>query len=91
MQACPAFLLVDHLRRVRTAHQHLYEDAGILHGNINNNTIIMLKRPDGSVEGALVDFDLPLSVAAQRKKYNPDPAVPPSGRSRDYYWRGPGV
>ena len=91
MQACPAFLLVDHLRRVRTAHQHLYEDAGILHGNINNNTIIMLKRPDGSVEGALVDFDLPLSVAAQRKKYNPDPAVPPSARSRDYYWRGPGV
>ena len=62
------------------AHQRLYEDAGILHGDINNNTIIILDHPDDSFHGALVDFDYPVSVAARRKLANPDPAMPPPRR-----------
>ncbi|KAI0351814.1 hypothetical protein OH77DRAFT_1366657, partial [Trametes cingulata] len=55
------------------AHRHLYEDAGILHGDINPNTIVILEfddaMPGASTDdargraraiGALVDYDGPL-------------------------------
>ncbi|KAI0684682.1 hypothetical protein C8T65DRAFT_836365, partial [Cerioporus squamosus] len=64
------------------AHQHLYERAGVLHGDINPNTILILDWPrprrcpsphgegasegEGFTEGALVDFDVPYSAAAWR-------------------------
>ena len=36
---------------------------------------------DGArTDGALVDFDYPVSVAARRKLVNPDPAMPPPRR-----------
>ncbi|PIL26728.1 hypothetical protein GSI_11207 [Ganoderma sinense ZZ0214-1] len=59
------------------AHKKLYEDAGILHGDINPNTIVMLETEDGHVEGGLIDYDMPLCRAAMRKLANPDPVVPP--------------
>ncbi|KAM5537538.1 hypothetical protein V8D89_008865 [Ganoderma adspersum] len=67
------------------AHQRLYEDVGILHGDINPNTIVMLETEDGKVEGALIDYDVPLCRAAMRKLANPDPVVPPPARPRDHY------
>ncbi|EIW51915.1 uncharacterized protein TRAVEDRAFT_24668 [Trametes versicolor FP-101664 SS1] len=46
-----------------TAHKHLYEDAGILHGDINPNTIAIFAFPDGGGArsvGGLIDCDEPL-------------------------------
>ncbi|KAL1948018.1 hypothetical protein VTO73DRAFT_12093 [Trametes versicolor] len=46
-----------------TAHKHLYEDAGILHGDINPNTIAIFAFPDGGggrSVGGLIDCDEPL-------------------------------
>ena len=62
----------------RTAHKRLYEDAGVLHGDVNMHTIVILDHPDGSTEGALVHFDHPVSVAGCRKLTDPDPTVPAS-------------
>ena len=74
-----------HFFETTAAHQRLYEDAGYLHGDINNNTIVILKHPDGKTEGALIDYDLPINVASQRKKYNPDKPTP--ARQRPHYYR----
>ncbi|TFK87273.1 hypothetical protein K466DRAFT_663145 [Polyporus arcularius HHB13444] len=74
-----------------TAHKSLYELGGVLHGDINNNTIIILDSPGGDTRGALVDFDLPYSMPAIRKIGDPDPVGPPPQRNRPYYWRAPGV
>ncbi|RPD60457.1 hypothetical protein L226DRAFT_612036 [Lentinus tigrinus ALCF2SS1-7] len=70
------------------AHKSLYEVGGVLHGDINNNTIIILQSSDGESNGALVDFDLPYSMPAVRKLGDPHP---PIQRNRPYYWRAPGV
>ncbi|OJT09308.1 hypothetical protein TRAPUB_14247 [Trametes pubescens] len=46
-----------------TAHKHLYEDAGILHGDINPNTIAICafpREPGARAVGALLDCDEPL-------------------------------
>ena len=67
------------------AHQRLYEDAGILHGDVSVNTIVMLETEDGKAEGALIDYDMPLCRAAMRKIANPDPVVPPPARPREHY------
>ena len=53
--------------------------GGVLHGDINNNTIIIVEMSDGDSKGALVDFDLPYSITT------------PPQRNRPYYWRPPGV
>ncbi|OJT03851.1 hypothetical protein TRAPUB_5474 [Trametes pubescens] len=48
---------------VVTAYKHLYEDAGILHGDINPNTIAICAfpgEPGVRAVGALVDCDEPL-------------------------------
>ncbi|KAI0780257.1 hypothetical protein C8Q74DRAFT_1368001 [Fomes fomentarius] len=55
------------------AHRRLWEDAKTLHGDVNNNTIIILDWPEGSDHkgprnhGALVDFDIPYTIQAVRK------------------------
>ena len=73
------------------AHRTLYEVGGVLHGDINNNTIIIVETSDGDSKGALVDFDLPYSINFVRKIGNPDKVAPPPQRNRPYYWRPPGV
>ena len=50
---------------------------GILHEDINPNTIVILETEGGKVEGGLIDYDMPLCGAARRKLKKPDPAVPP--------------
>ena len=62
----------------------MHQDAGILHGDINPNTIVILETEDGDVEGALIDYDMPLCRAAMRKLKDPDPVVPPRQRRERY-------
>ncbi|TBU37764.1 hypothetical protein BD309DRAFT_973314 [Dichomitus squalens] len=80
--------LVEVMLGAIVAHKRLYDDAGILHGDINPNTIVMLEGEDGKVKGALIDYDMPLCEAAMRKILKPDPAVPPpqQKRYRMGYW-----
>nr|VWO97014.1 N/A [Ganoderma boninense] len=67
------------------AHKKLHECAGILHGDINPNTIVALDTEDGKVEGALIDYDMPMCRAAMRKLAKPDPVVPPPAPPRQFY------
>ncbi|TFK87266.1 hypothetical protein K466DRAFT_586512 [Polyporus arcularius HHB13444] len=67
------------------AHERLYKEAGVLHGDINPNTILILDWPasegdsDGAAqgkartEGALVDFDVPYSLEGIRQLVHPWP------------------
>ena len=58
----------------------------------------MLQTADGKVEGALIDYDVPLCQAAMRKLWKPDPVVAPRQRARPreryipgtHYKLGPG-
>ncbi|KAI1785703.1 hypothetical protein LXA43DRAFT_104318 [Ganoderma leucocontextum] len=90
--------LVSVMHDAILAHQRLYEDAGIMHGDINPNTIVILETEDGKVEGALIDYDMPLCRAAMRKLRKPDPVVPPPASQwaqgyhlPTYFRRGPGI
>ena len=49
----------------------------------------MLEDADGDVEGALIDYDMPLTEAAMRKLVQRDPAVPPPRDPRYHtaWWR----
>ncbi|EJF62051.1 hypothetical protein DICSQDRAFT_136159 [Dichomitus squalens LYAD-421 SS1] len=80
--------LVEVMLGAIVAHKQLHDDAGILHGDINPNTIVMLEGEDGKVRGALIDYDMPLCEAAMRKLLKPDRAVPPpqQKRYRMGYW-----
>ncbi|KAJ8455638.1 hypothetical protein ONZ51_g12374 [Trametes cubensis] len=47
-----------------TAHKRLYEDANILHGDVNPNTLVIFEPVAGAEEGArtmgaLIDYDGP--------------------------------
>ncbi|KAI0767860.1 hypothetical protein C8Q74DRAFT_1370544 [Fomes fomentarius] len=44
-----------------TAHQRLLCEAGTLHGDVNINTVLLIDFPDGKTQGALVDFDKPIT------------------------------
>ena len=56
-----------HPRSYIAVHRKLHDAAAILHGDISPNTIVIMENPtDGKVEGALIDFDKPLTF---RHKY----------------------
>ncbi len=44
------------------AHQRLLCEAGTLHGDVNINTVLLIDFPDGKTQGALVDFDKPITL-----------------------------
>ncbi|RPD60461.1 hypothetical protein L226DRAFT_569972 [Lentinus tigrinus ALCF2SS1-7] len=76
-----SFELTYTVYRAIQAHERLYKDAGVLHGDINPNTILILDwpadeaagRPRPMLDGALVDFDVPYSVEGLRHLVHPWP------------------
>ena len=69
------------------AHQRLYLEGGTLHGDVNINTVLLIDFPDGTSQGALIDFDMPIVMSKDNKGSTVDAAK----RVRPYYWRGPGL
>ncbi|KAH9896425.1 hypothetical protein C8Q73DRAFT_685390 [Cubamyces lactineus] len=50
-----------------TAHKRLYEDASVLHGDVNPNTLVIFEPAAGAEEGAramgaLIDYDGPIRL-----------------------------
>ena len=69
------------------AHQRLYLEGETLHGDVNINTVLLIDFPDGTSQGALIDFDMPIVMS----KDNQGSTVDAAKRVRPYYWRGPGL
>ncbi|KAJ1850427.1 hypothetical protein LPJ73_003457, partial [Coemansia sp. RSA 2703] len=47
---------------VMTAYMAIAQRCGILHRDISSNNIMFTRKPDGSVQGVLVDFDISMPV-----------------------------